>query len=320
MILDTTLREGLQMFGVRMTAKERRDLAIGLADLGVEEIEAGWIGLAGLGEFLDWSGPLLNNSWVSVWSRCHTKDVLLAADHHVTRINLGVPGSDAHRNKRLSMSRPELLEHMRATVRLARMHGMDVSVGLEDASRADTDWLIELAMAAQAAGAFRVRISDTVGVYTPLTIFQIVSGFRSQLDVDIAVHCHNDFGMGTANAVTALQAGADWADASLLGMGERSGLAATEELAAYLSLQSKDRDYETRLLPDLCARAARLADLPLPRNKPVIGSDIFACETGIHLHGMQRDPGLFEPYAPENVANSRKVKLGDKSGRQKWRS
>lgn len=320
MLIDTTLREGAQMFGVRMGLEDRQTVVMGLSGMGVDEIEVGWAGLEELEALCRWSGRKLGGSAISVWSRCRESDVIEAARIGAGRINIGVPASDDHRRKRLDISRRALTGRMKAVVSLARSYGMEVSIGLEDASRADAKWLRKLALAAENAGAFRVRLSDTVGIWTPVKAMKAVSALRERLVIDIAVHCHDDFGMGTANAVAALDAGADWADGSLLGIGERSGLAATEELAGYFELIETSGNYRMEGVAPLCARIAQLADLPVPRNKAMVGNDIFACESGVHLHGMARDTSLFEPYAPESVRGSRRFGFSAKSGRSLLRA
>lgn len=316
MLIDTTLREGAQMFGVRMDMEERKRVATDLAFMGVEEIEAGWVGMPTIRSFLAWSGPCFGETTVSIWSRCKEGDIHNAAGLGARRVNIGIPTSDKHRRKRLDTSRQGLLDRITSVVSLARKYGMEVSAGLEDASRADFLWLLEVARTAHAAGAFRIRLSDTVGVWSPLVVSDCVRGLREQIKADIAVHCHNDFGMGTANAMTALQSGADWADCSLLGVGERSGLAATEELAAGLGLiEGGEKRYRLTKVQDTCRYVAGLAELPMPRHKAIVGADIFACESGVHLHGMARDSGLFEPFAPEALGRTRRYGFSSKSGR-----
>ncbi len=314
MLIDATLREGAQMYAVQFSQSERRAIARGLADLGVEEIEAGWIGQPGLADFLAWARTGLRGPALSVWSRCRKEDVLQACSLGAERINVGVPASREHRQARLGLSRRALGRRVESLARLGRGRGAAVSIGLEDASRADRADLFELAAAAQAGGAFRVRLSDTVGVWSPAEAGELAAAVCARTDCEVGVHCHDDFGMGTANAVAALEAGAEWADATLLGLGERAGLAATEEIAAYFVVQKQRRDYALEGLADLCALTAQAAGIAIPRNKAVAGEDIFACETGVHLHAMARAPALFEPYAPERVSARRLLRFGAKSG------
>jgi len=192
-----------------------------------------------------------------------------------------------------------------------------VSVGLEDISRADADEALDLAETAVSAGAARVRLSDTVGLLTPAATAVLVRRFAEALPVPVALHAHNDLGMATANAVTALEHGAAFVDVSALGLGERAGIAALEQVAAWANLRDKKQQsaaYDLHVLRALCLLAGQSAKTPVARNRPVVGEDIFAAESGIHVHGLLRDPALFEPFAPETVGASRRVGVGAKSG------
>jgi homocitrate synthase NifV len=190
-----------------------------------------------------------------------------------------------------------------------------VSVGLEDVSRADQDFALKAAGLAQDVGASRVRLSDSLGLLTPPATTALVATFKKELDIDLAVHCHDDFGMATGNAVTALASGADFADVSLLGIGERSGIAATEELAAYLTLKEKSHAYKIEDLRGLCHFVSQAAGVPIPRTKAIAGKDIFACESGLHAHALSKSPELFEPFDPGRIGADRMVAVGGKSGR-----
>jgi homocitrate synthase NifV len=169
-------------------------------------------------------------------------------------------------------------------------------------------------------GASRIRLSDSLGVLTPQKTARLVKRFRNALTIDLAVHCHDDFGMATANAVTALECGADYADASVLGIGERSGIAATEELAAWLTLKEGTHDYAVNNIRELCDLVSNAADVPIPRTKPIAGEDIFACESGLHAHALSKSPALFEPYDPAAVGTRRIIAVGGKSGQAALRS
>jgi len=313
-IIDSTLREGEQCFGVYMTPKAKADIVRLLSRLGVDEIELGIAGrdpsLAALADAARGLGPEL-----SVWAACRADAISAAAALDTDWVHLGLPASDAHMRKRLDLDRDGLVSHLERHVEMALEAGeARVSVGLEDASRADEDFLLRAALAAQGAGASRVRLSDTVGLWHPLKVAALAGRLKTALSVAVGVHCHNDFGMGTANALAGLLAGADYADASVLGLGERAGLAALEELAAYLHF-AMGAPYRVEELPALCQAVAAAAGMDIPPRKPVAGSGQFACETGLHVHGLARDPSLFEPYDPARLGFSRRIALGRKSGR-----
>ncbi|MDP3428031.1 MAG: pyruvate carboxyltransferase [Humidesulfovibrio sp.] len=345
MLIDSTLREGAQAFGVYFAPLAKRRMAGILAASGVDEIECGWLGQDGLAEFMGWAranlpAPAQGGPALSVWCPCREADVREAASLGVDRLNIGAPSSAAHRQKRLGLSLAEMRERLLAVVSAARAALVPyISVGLEDASRAELPEALTLARTAVSAGAQRIRLSDTVGVLTPLSTARLVGTFVRELTVPVAFHGHNDLGMATANAVTALECGASFVDVSALGLGERAGIAALEEVAAWLALRcstiaasatagvttsvttsvtggqsSAALAYDLPALRELCRVVATAAHMPLARNKAVAGEDVFAAESGIHVHGLLRDPALFEPFAPEAVGATRRVGVGSKSG------
>ncbi|MBU1041845.1 MAG: pyruvate carboxyltransferase [Proteobacteria bacterium] len=327
MLIDSTLREGAQAFGVYFTQATKRRMAKILAASGVDEIECGWLGQDGLAEFIGWARATLpglaqGGPALSVWCPCREDDVRAAASLGVDRLNIGAPSSAAHRQKRLGLSLDEMSERLRVVLSAARAALVPyISVGLEDASRASLPEALALARTAVSAGAARIRLSDTVGVLTPLSTARLVETFVRELPVPVAFHGHNDLGMATANAVTALECGASFVDVSVLGLGERAGIAALEEVAAWLVLRCSlvtqapaGLAYDVPALRELCRVAAKAAHVPLARNKAVAGEDVFAAESGIHVHGLLRDPALFEPFAPETVGATRRLGVGAKSG------
>jgi homocitrate synthase NifV len=316
MLIDTTLREGAQLFGAYFSMEARERIVSGLLSVGVDEIELGWVGQDGLEELIKRMGRRRGKTALSVWSPCREADIRKAAGLGIDRINIGVPVSDLHIENRLGTDREGLLERLARTVLAARLLGLDyVSVGLEDISRADTDFALKAAGLAQDVGAARVRLSDSLGLLTPPKIAALTKTFKKELDIDLAVHCHDDFGMATGNAVTALSDGANYADVSLLGIGERSGIAATEELAAYLTLKENSHAYKVEDLRELCHFVSQASGVPIPRTKAIAGKDIFACESGLHAHALSKSPELFEPFDPSRIGTNRMVAVGGKSGR-----
>ncbi|WP_319543243.1 pyruvate carboxyltransferase [uncultured Pseudodesulfovibrio sp.] len=316
MLIDTTLREGAQLFGAYFTTETKVHILSGLLALGVDEIEIGWVGQDDLEELVDRIRPMTGNTALSIWSPCRGEDIRKAAALNVNRVNIGIPVSDLHIYKRLGTDREGLLERLAQTVLTAGILGIEyISVGLEDISRADEDFALTAGHIAREMGASRIRLADSLGILTPLKMAKLVHSFNRQLDIDLAVHCHDDFGMATGNAVTALESGAHYADCSVLGIGERSGIAATEELAAHLTLKEKSHAYETGEILELCDFVSHAAGVPIPRTKAVAGKDIFACESGIHAHALGKSPEIFEPYDPETIGADRTVAVGGKSGR-----
>ncbi|MDR3640978.1 MAG: LeuA family protein [Humidesulfovibrio sp.] len=332
MLIDSTLREGAQAYGVYFDNGAKRRMAELLASAGVDELECGWLGQQDLREFLLWAQGALPGSEndardngspaLSLWCPCREAAVReaarLAKAGLVHRLNIGAPSSALHREKRLGLSQPEMAARVRTVVATAKAEGVGyISVGLEDISRADPDEALALGRAAVEAGASRLRLSDTVGLLTPLATAALVRRFVAELSVPVALHAHNDLGMATANAVTALECGASFVDVSVLGLGERAGIASLEQVAAWIGQQkclNDKKSYDLLLLRALCLLASQAAKTPVARNRPVVGEDVFAAESGIHVHGLLRDPALFEPFAPETVGATRRVGVGAKSG------
>lgn len=317
MIIDTTLREGEQFFGAYFDMDTRLAVARGLMAAGIEEIELGCAGWEWLPELAARLRPAAGDrgTRLSVWCRLREDDLERAAELGPDRVNIGAPVSDRHLQKRLGMSRRDLFRRMEVVLGRTQSLGLDyVSVGLEDLSRADRGFALKAAEHARELGASRLRLSDTVGLLSPLETRTLVLAFGDALDLPLAVHCHNDFGMATANALTALSSGADFCDASLLGVGERAGIAALEELAAYMSTR-RAGGYDLGEIARLARMVAGAADVDVPRNRPVIGRDVFSCESGLHVQAMLRDPGLFEPLDPCSVGATRVLAAGAKSGR-----
>jgi homocitrate synthase NifV len=295
MLIDTTLREGAQMFGTSIPQEARIEIASRIAEMGVEEIEIGWMGQEGLEELvqaLRGRGVICD---LSVWSPCRTVDVYRAAGLGIDTINIGLPVSDLHIAERLRTDREGLTCMLRETVGLAHSCGIRrISIGLEDVTRADQDFALSMARMAKELGAERIRLADTLGVMTPTRIAELVRFFAEGVDMEIAIHCHNDFGMATANAITALEAGAHWADVSVLGIGERSGISALEEVAGHLRLVQGYDIYDMNLVRDLCDLVAEYARIP---------------------DGILKNPALFEPYDPAQTGAKRILALGAKAGR-----
>ncbi|KJS03061.1 MAG: hypothetical protein VR65_02105 [Desulfobulbaceae bacterium BRH_c16a] len=318
-IIDTTLREGEQTPGVLFSLEEKRLILDGLVKVGVSEVE---LGISS--RFHPCSGQLIAHSRrahpglrLSLWSRCREEDIFFAAEHKPDILSLSIPVSDIHLEKRLQKNRDWAYRTMCAALDSARRHGLTVAIGFEDATRSDLRFLKTMAKAAERHGAVRIRLADTVGIGSPRLIGALVTSIKGELKrCRLAVHTHNDFGMATANAIAALEAGAHSADTVVLGLGERTGCARLEEVAAYLCLVKNNSKLRSAYLKPLARYVAAITGKAIEGNRPILGEDIFTCETGLHLQGLQNDPQTYEAFAPEKVGARRKLMIGAKSGRR----
>lgn len=316
-IIDTTLREGEQTAGVVFNLEAKKQIINSLVQIGVEEIELGVASqanqdLVALARFIRSRHP---GQAFSLWCRCHDEDIDYAASLKPDTLALCMPSSDLHLSKKLGKDRQWAKKALNQALKRAKQAGIStVAVGLEDASRADTDFIRILADIAVKRGAFRLRLADTVGIATPTTMVKMIQPLVGS-GIEIGVHCHNDFGMATANTITALEHGARWADATILGLGERAGNSRLEEVVSFLALKG-DKSYNLEGLPSLSAFVAEHSGRTITPARPIIGKEIFACETGLHLQGLMNDPATYEPFAPEKLGLTRKLTIGRKAGKR----
>lgn len=315
-LVDSTLREGSQTVGVAFTLEQKVSLARYLAQVGIEEVEVG-IASPQDHELPDLVSRCRNEAGISrlgLWCRCQEDDLACALGLGPDVLSLSIPVSDLHIGVKLGLERAAVLRLVAKAVARAKAAVDYVSLGLEDATRAEPEFLREIVAVACENGVSRIRIADTVGVATPGSIAALLRELRTS-NVEIGVHMHNDFGMATANAIAALEAGAHWADVTVLGLGERAGNSRLEEVAGYLALQDA-RPYDTTLFRPLALLAGECAGRSIAPHHPVVGAEIFACETGLHLAGLARNPTTYEPYAPGLVGAERKLIYGGKIGRR----
>lgn len=317
-IIDTTLREGAQAPGVCFTAAARRKIIAGLALVGVDEIELGAASpLHGwLPELVMEARALTAASCrLALWCRCKDEDIAFAAACQPDVLSLSIPVSDRHIRERLGKDRAWVRETLIRSIGQAVSLGIPyISVGFEDASRAESAFVLEAAKTAERSGAWRVRLADTVGICSPGSMAALVQAVTGAVGLPVGVHCHNDFGMATANSIAALEAGADCLDAAVLGLGERTGCCRLEEAVGYLALAQGCRCYKPEHLPALCRTVAEAAGREIAASHPLVGADIFTCESGLHQHGLAVNPATYEPYPPERVGGRRTLRFGGKTG------
>lgn len=319
-IIDSTLREGEQAPGVHFNREQKLSIIEGLIGVGVDEMELGVASPRSPGLIqLSAAAAALSDGRcrLSLWCRCRPEDINFAARCGADILSLSIPVSDLHIRDRLRRDR----HWVRATLHRSVLSAFDagfetVSVGLEDATRADFGFLAHIVETLSAVGASRIRIADTVGIATPGTISDLIGRMVQYTDIPIGIHTHNDFGMATANGIAALEAGARWVDVTVLGLGERTGNCRLEEVIGYLSLMKGYDRYHPQKLRELCKCVARAAHIAIPRQHPLVGRDIFTCETGLHVHGLTGNPETYEPYDPARVGRHRLFCFGGKSGRR----
>jgi 2-isopropylmalate synthase len=332
-VFDTTLRDGEQAPGFSMTKAQKLRMAHALCDLGVDVIEAGFP-QASDGDFESVRAVAseIRGPTICGLARAQFGDIEAVARATEkagrSRVHIFLATSPIHRRHKLNMSREQVLDTGIKAVRRARELCDEVEFSAEDAIRTEPEYLITVLSAMIEAGATVVNVPDTVGYTTPDEIGALFARLKHEVrgidKVMLSAHCHNDLGLGVANSLAALAAGARQVECTINGIGERAGNAALEEIVMALKTRSDRFNFETGIRTPLLYPTARLlADLvgaTIPRNKAIVGENAFAHESGIHQHGMLKHRETYEIMRPEDVGFSRtQLVLGKHSGRHALR-
>ena len=312
--LDTTLRDGEQAPGVSLTPEEKARIARGLDRAEVDYIEAG-SACTGPGEreTISRVTDLGLDATVTSFCRGIKNDIDLALGCGVDGVDIVVPASDKHIERKVGTTHEENVQTTAELVEYAKDHGLWVEVIGEDGSRADFDYLEELMSAALDAGADRVCYADTVGHATPDETLDAVSR-RTDLG-PTSTHTHDDLGLAVTNALVSVAAGANFVHGTINGIGERAGNVALEEVAIALDHGYSVEPMDLSAVYDLAQLVAKLTGIPLAPNKAVVGENAFTHESGIHTDGTLKDEAMYEPYPPEKVGRERRLALGKHAGR-----
>lgn len=314
---DTTLRDGEQTAHVVFSSEEKLRIARTLDEIGVDQIEAGIPAMGGdERDLIEEIAHMGLQASVMGWNRANIKDIDASLECGVDAVAISLATSDIHIETKLRKSRAWVLDTVRKCTAYAKEAGVYVSVNAEDASRTAIDFLIEYALAAKSEGADRIRFCDTIGIMEPLRMYGAIRRLREETGMEIEMHTHNDFGMAVANAIAGFHGGANWVNTTIGGLGERAGNAAYEELVMALRhLEGQDMSkHETMRFTEFVTYVTEAASRTVSPSKPIVGSNIFAHESGIHADGIIKNPRTYELFDPREVGGERTIVMGKHSG------
>ncbi len=328
-VFDTTLRDGEQSPGVRLSLDQKLEIAFVLQELGVDIIEAGFpISSPGDFESVRRLSEELESVVVCGLTRARSKDIEVAADAlgpaKRKRIHTGLGVSENHLQYKLKMSEARALEIGVEAVKLARQFTDDVEYFMEDSGRADKEYLYRVTEAVIAAGATTINVPDTTGFTSPDEYYSLIKNLLDNVpNADKAIfscHCHNDLGMATANTLAGVMAGARQVEVTVNGIGERAGNTALEEVAVALRVRHDKFEVDTKIDTTKLLSASRLVSkltgMVVQRNKAVVGANAYAHSSGIHQDGVLKERSTYEIIDPRLVgAEKSEIILTARSGR-----
>ena len=318
-ILDSTLREGEQHPGISFSVKQRIQIAWMLDSFGVDQIEISPVVSSDHAE----ATKIIIKHGLKADILAHVRaikkdvDVALSCDAKWVATYMGI--SDLHLSTKLKITKEQAKSRALEVADYIKSHGLKARFTMEDASRTDPNFLLEMCREINRVGIERISIPDTVGIMAPTGMRKLVTLVHENIDTtktSLDVHCHNDVGLALANALAGCDAGADQIHATIDGLGERTGIPSLAETAVALTLIYKcNNDLRLHMLKDLSRTISQYTGLVVPESKPVVGESAYKHKAGTHLAAILRNPSAYEILEPKSVGNRRKIVFGELAGK-----
>jgi 2-isopropylmalate synthase len=327
-IFDTTLRDGEQVPGCKLNTAQKLEIALELEHLGVDVVEAGFpVSSPGDFDAVKRIAQSLKHTTVCGLSRAVENDIVVASaalKNAVNgRIHTGIGTSDHHIFMKLKSTHAQIIERAVKAVKIARNLCAEVEFYAEDAGRTDNEFLARVTEAAINAGATIINIPDTTGYCLPDQYGRKIEYLLNNVpNIDKAIlstHCHNDLGLATANSMAGVMAGARQVECTINGIGERAGNTSLEEIVMIMH-QHEHIQFETGVKTQLLTGISKLVEfemnMPVQRNKAIVGDNAFSHSSGIHQDGVLKNRETYEIINPKDVgADDSQIILTARSGR-----
>ena len=323
-VWDETLRDGEQTPGVALTIDEKIEIAKMLDEVGASIIAVGFpaVSKAEKDAVAKIAREGLSKASIAAPARAIKEDMDACIEADVQEVPVFIATSDFRLKYQLRMNREQVLERLTECIEYGKEHGLVIDYIAEDSTRSDMDFLCEAYRAAIDAGASKICVADTVGFVRPEVMKYIIRQVKDRLwttskyKTPLAVHCHDDFGLATANTLAAIEEGVTFPQVCVNAYGERAGNAAFEEVVMSLEeLYGVDTGIETEKLFALSKLVERHFVVPLPLHKAISGDNAFTHSSGIHSHGQLTHSMTYEPISPIRVGRKRTFHLGKFVGR-----
>ncbi|MEF8888334.1 MAG: 2-isopropylmalate synthase [Haloarculaceae archaeon] len=322
-VFDTTLRDGEQTPRTSFSYEDKREIAALLDRMGTHVIEAGFPVNSDAEFEAVRDIAAASHTTVCGLARVVEEDIEAALDSGVDLVHVFVSTSDVQIEDSMHATREQVRERAVESVERVKEAGVECMFSPMDATRTSEEYLLDIVETTTRAGADWLNIPDTVGVATPTRFAKLVEKVvDATVDARVDVHTHDDFGLAAANALAGYEAGAAQSQVSINGIGERAGNAAYEEVVMALeSLYNVDTGVDTTAIAEVSQTIEEKSDVPVPGNKPVVGSNAFSHESGIHAAGVIENADTFEPgvMTPEMVGAERELVLGKHTGQHSVR-
>src|ERR671911_976184 len=318
-ILDSTLREGEQHPGVSFTIKQRIQIAWMLDSFGVDQIEISPVVSPDHAEATKTIIKQDLRADIMAHTRAIKSDVDIAVDCDATWIATYMGISDIHLSAKLKITREEAKIRALEVADYIKAHGMKARFTMEDASRTEPEFLLEMCKEMNKRGIERISIPDTVGIMRPRGMYNLVKMVYNNIDSSrtlLDVHCHNDVGLALANGLAGCEAGASQIHTTIDGLGERTGIPNLAETAVALTLIYKSSNrLRLHMLKDLSRTVSQYTNLDIPESKPIVGDSAYKHKAGTHLAAILKNPSAYEILEPKTVGNRRKIVFGELAGK-----